>query len=151
MPRSLKVFQTHLGFYDSVVAAPSMKAAAATWNESPRIFAQGFAAQTADPAAIKAALAHPGQVLRRPHGSKAPFKLEPDKPEAPRLAPAHAKAAAKKQAERQREEATQKRREERRKAREKKADRELAEIERQEAKLRARRQAIAKAYKLKSV
>src|SRR5690348_7625250 len=46
MPRALKVFKTHIGFHDLIVAAPSMKAAAAAWEASPRLFAQGFAEQT---------------------------------------------------------------------------------------------------------
>ena len=151
MARPLKVFQTHVGFYDLVVAAPSMKAAAAAWNETPRIFAQGFASAVSDPHLVKAALAHPGKVLRRPHGSKSEFKRDPDSPEAPAAPAGHAKAAAKKEAARKRQEAAEKKRQAGQLARQKKADRELAAIEREEAKLRARRQAIAKAYKLRSV
>ncbi len=52
MPRPLKVFKTHIGFYDLVVAAPSMKAAAQAWDVHPHIFAQGFAAQTNEPDAV---------------------------------------------------------------------------------------------------
>ena len=32
MPRPLKVFRAHLGFYDTVVAVPSQKAAAEAWG-----------------------------------------------------------------------------------------------------------------------
>ena len=49
MARALKVFKTHIGFYDLIVSAPSMKAAAAAWNVTPRIFAHGLAAATSVP------------------------------------------------------------------------------------------------------
>jgi hypothetical protein len=75
--RRLKVFQAHLGFYDTVVAAPSQKAALEAWGTRPTEFAKGFAKLADDPAAIKAALAHPGHVLRRPFGTAGDYKLEP--------------------------------------------------------------------------
>ena len=85
MPRALKVFKTHIGFYDLIVAAPSMKAAVEAWEAHPRIFAQGFAAVTNEPDAVKAALAHPGVVLRRVHGQAGEYKAKADKPAVPKL------------------------------------------------------------------
>jgi colicin import membrane protein len=85
MARRLKVFRTHLGFYDMIVAAPSQKAAARAWGANPNLFAQGFAEVTADPQLVKAALAKPGIVLRRQFGSSGEFSenaslLRPPKP-----------------------------------------------------------------------
>lgn len=79
MPR-LKVFQAHLGFYDAIVAAPSQKAAIAAWGAPQAEFRKGFATVTDDPDAVKAALAQPGVVLRRPFGSKEAFAVEPARP-----------------------------------------------------------------------
>jgi colicin import membrane protein len=73
MARRLKVFRTHLGFYDMIVAAPSQKAAAQAWGADPHLFAQGFAKITTDPELVKAALDKPGVVLRRQFGSDVEF------------------------------------------------------------------------------
>ena len=54
MPRPLKVFKTHIGFYDAIVATPSMKAAAEAFGARPTIFSEGFAAIT-HPDAVTAA------------------------------------------------------------------------------------------------
>lgn len=74
--RRLKVFQAHLGFYDTVVAAPSQKAALAAWGTGRGEFAKGFANVTDDPAAVRAALAHPGQVLKRPFGTTGEYRFD---------------------------------------------------------------------------
>ncbi|HWA89334.1 MAG TPA: hypothetical protein VG889_04825 [Rhizomicrobium sp.] len=79
-----KVFRAHLGFYDTIVATTSQKAALAAWGAAPAEFAQGFAKVTKDPEAVAAALKQPGVVLRRPYGSKGAFKLVPDAPRAPK-------------------------------------------------------------------
>jgi len=79
-----KVFRAHLGFYDTIVAATSQKAALAAWGAAPAEFAHGFAKVTTDPKAVAAALRQPGVVLRRPYGSKGEFKLVPDIPTAPK-------------------------------------------------------------------
>ncbi|MGL9617931.1 cell envelope biogenesis protein TolA [Bradyrhizobium sp. U531] len=71
--RKLKTYQTSLGFYDQAVAAPSMKAALEAWGASSNLFHQGAATETDDPAIVKATLAKPGVVLRRPVGSDGPF------------------------------------------------------------------------------
>jgi hypothetical protein len=76
--RRLKVFQAHLGFYDTIVAAPSQKAALEAWGASGSEFAKGFARVATDSTAVKTALADPGKVLRRPFGSNGEYKLEPD-------------------------------------------------------------------------
>jgi hypothetical protein len=152
MPRRLKVFQTHIGFYDLIVAAPSMKAAAEAWHASPRQFAQGFAAVTKDAEAVEAALAAPGQVLKRPHGKHTPWKAEPDAPAAPRLtASQKTKAAAADKARKHHQEEEKKRRAAAEKRAKEEAKDELAEIERTEAGLRARRQALRKKFHLRAV
>lgn len=145
MPRPLKVFKTHIGFYDLIVAAPSMKAAAEAWHASPRLFAQGFAAPTKDNDAVTAALAQPGVVLKRPHGKTGGYKAAPDAPAAPK--PSRKQAARKQAQKRRQEQAAEKRARAAAAAREReKAKDELAEIARAEAQLRARRQALRKKF-----
>ena len=171
MPRPLKVFRAHLGFYDTVVAATSKKAALQAWGARGGEFSHGFADVTNDAEAVKAALAQPGVVLRRLFGSHEPFKEEADFSKLPkakklpvdkagraRAAKAartqKAEAAAAAKAERKRaskEERRQKakaaaaakaaREAERRRAKAA-ADAELAEIEKEERRLRERRQAL---------
>jgi colicin import membrane protein len=149
MPRPLKVFKTHIGFYDLVVAAPSMKAAAAAWHASPRLFAQGFAAVTQEPETVRAALAEPGLVLKKPHGKPAPWKAEPDAPAAPRLTARQKDKAAASDKARKRKEAQEKRaRAAAAKRAKAQAKDELAEIEKEEAALRQRRQSLRRKFSL---
>lgn len=77
MARRLKVFQARLGFYDSVVAAPSQAAALRAWGVRQDLFAEGQARITDDPRAVDAARAHPETPLRRAAGSDGAFELEP--------------------------------------------------------------------------
>jgi colicin import membrane protein len=72
MPAKLKVFAARLGFFDTVVAAPSQKAALEAWGVHQDLFKEGHAAVTADPAA-QAALERPGVVLRRMAGSSGAY------------------------------------------------------------------------------
>jgi len=74
---SLKVFRTHLGFFDTVIAAPSMKAALDAWGTKQNLFREGLAEITNDPKAVMAALARPGVVLRRAAGSNDQFSENP--------------------------------------------------------------------------
>ncbi|HEX3486856.1 MAG TPA: hypothetical protein VHT51_17520 [Micropepsaceae bacterium] len=83
MARALKTFQAHLGFYDTVVAVPSQAAALKAWGSRQNLFRDGLAKPADDPAAIAAATAKPGVVLRRPAGSKAPFSENPGLPQVP--------------------------------------------------------------------
>jgi len=152
MPRALKVFKTHIGFYDLIVAAPSMKAAAEAWQVHPRIFAQGFAAVTTEPDAVKATLDQPGVVLRRPHGQSGAYKAEPDKPATPKVTARQKQKIATAQKDREREEKARKKAEAAAERRAKAAAKdELADIEQEEAKLRQRRRALQKQYHLRSV
>jgi colicin import membrane protein len=73
MVRKLKVYQTSQGFFDLAIAAPSMKAALEAWGANSNLFHQGFAREVSDQATIKAALAKPGIVLKRPVGTSEPF------------------------------------------------------------------------------
>lgn len=152
MPRRLKVFKTHIGFYDLVVAAPSMKAAAEAWRASPRLFGQGFAAPTNDDDAVTAALAQPGVVLKRPHGKAGAYKAEPDALKAPRPK-ASDKAAARKAAQARRAQEAAEKREKAAAAKRARKDaaNELAAIEEEEAQLRLRRQALQKKFHLRSI
>ena len=77
MPPRLKVFRAAMGFFESVVAAPSQKAALDAWGTRQDLFKEGMAAVTNDPQAVEAALAHPGVVLQRPTGSKGGFEPAP--------------------------------------------------------------------------
>ena len=76
MPR-LKVFQTQIGFFDTVVAVSSQQAALRAWGVRQNLFAGGDAFLAKDQAAITAALGNPGIVLRRAAGSEDPFAVEP--------------------------------------------------------------------------
>ncbi len=79
----LKVFQAHMGFFDSVVAAPSQKAALEAWGTRQNLFGEGLAAPTDDADAVKAAMEQPGVVLKRAAGSKARFSRDAEAPDAP--------------------------------------------------------------------
>ena len=100
--RQLKVFQVHLGFFDTVVAAPSQAAALRAWGTRQNLFADGQARVTDDPQAIAAALAHPEIPLKRAVGSSDPFAREslhlPKLPDAPRPDGARSKRKAAAQA-----------------------------------------------------
>jgi hypothetical protein len=78
-----KVFQARLGFYDTIVAAPSQTSALAAWGSKQDLFQIGLAKQVDDPEAIKAAMAKPGIVLRRPYGSSVPFSENRPLPKVP--------------------------------------------------------------------
>jgi hypothetical protein len=151
VPR-LKVFRAHQGFYDSIVAATSRPNALKAWGAKPTLFSQGFAKETKDADAVQAALAQPGVVLRRPFGSRGAFKAEPDLPKAPKLTKtqkqAHAKAVKKRAADEARKAKAARAAEQRK---ERAAKKELAEIEREEAQLRERRQKLRQKFKLRSV
>lgn len=152
LARPLKVFETHIGFYDLVVAAPSKKAAAEAWGSSLRIFAKGFAKITRDSDAVRSALAHPGVVLQRPHGQAGAFKIEPDKPAAPKMNAARKKAAAKEAEAKARKAANERRaRIEAEKRAKQQAKDELTAIEEEEARLRSRRQALQRKFHLRSI
>ena len=96
--RHLKVFQVHLGFYDTVVAAPSQAAALRAWGTRQNLFADGQARITDDPRAVEAALAHPEIPLKRAVGSTDPFAREsihlPKVPDTPKPEGAKAKRRA---------------------------------------------------------
>jgi len=95
MPARLKVFQAHLGFFDTVVAAPSRAAALKAWGSRQNLFRDGQAKPASDPDAIAAALAKPGLVLRRPVGRNLAFSENSALPHLPKGAK---KAAEKKPA-----------------------------------------------------
>jgi outer membrane biosynthesis protein TonB len=84
MPRALKTFHAHLGFYDTIVAVPSRAAALRAWGSRQDLFRDGFARPSEDRAAIAAALAKPGVVLRRPAGSNASYSENPVLPQVPK-------------------------------------------------------------------
>jgi hypothetical protein len=70
MAPRLKVFMTSDGLTDYVVAASSKPKALAAWGSHQDLFKTGLAHQTDDPALVKAATAKPGEVLRRPAGTR---------------------------------------------------------------------------------
>jgi hypothetical protein len=66
-PRRLKVYAARLdGLNDYVVAAANQAQALKAWDVHQNLFQEGLAAVTDDASAVKAALAKPGAVLRRP-------------------------------------------------------------------------------------
>ena len=74
--RKLKVFQAQIGFYDTVVAAPSRAAALRAWGASQNMFEDGWARTAEDPQAVEAARADPGVVLKRAVGTADAFARE---------------------------------------------------------------------------
>ncbi len=78
--RKLKTYQASIGFFDLVVAAPSMKAALEAWGSKSNLFHAGLASETEDPAIVAAALAKPGVVLKRPVGTTGDFTEHPKLP-----------------------------------------------------------------------
>jgi hypothetical protein len=92
MAPKLKVFRTHLGFYDVIVAAPSQKAALEAWGAGSNLFVHGFASVVADPALTEAALRKPGVVLKRQFGSQGEFSESGESLHAPKASPAEAAA-----------------------------------------------------------
>jgi hypothetical protein len=81
----LKVFVTSDGLTDYVVAVSSRAKALAAWGMRQDVFKEGQAHETDEPALVKAALAQPGEVLRRPSGSRAGLaKLKPAKTAKPK-------------------------------------------------------------------
>ena len=80
MAPRLKVFVTSDGLTDYVVATSSKAKALAAWGTRPAGFKEGAAHETDDPARRQAALARPGEVLRRPAGTREKLaKLKPAK------------------------------------------------------------------------
>lgn len=140
--KRLKVFQARLGFYDTIVAAPSQKAALAAWGAKPGEFAKGFASVSTDPRTVEQAMALPGQVLKRPIGSNGPFKLVADPVPAPKSS-ARPRAAAKATSEKKRRRAEQRRIIERelKEARQQEL-RELMELRKREAALEMEKSAL---------
>jgi hypothetical protein len=70
MAARLKVFVTSDGLTDYVVAASSRAKALAAWGVRQDVFKEGRARETDDPTLVKAALAQPGEVLRRSTGAQ---------------------------------------------------------------------------------
>jgi len=94
--RKLKVFQAQLGFFDSVVAAPSKAAALRAWGTHQDLFASGDARIVTDKAAAAAALEHPGTPLQRAVGTDDPFRLQASSlPKAPSASKKATKGSAK--------------------------------------------------------
>jgi hypothetical protein len=81
MPRALKVYFARLGFFESVVAAPSQAAALRAWGVHQDLFATGDAEPTDDAKAERAAQAHPGRPLKRAVGSHGDFALDAAPPD----------------------------------------------------------------------
>jgi hypothetical protein len=81
MAPRLKVFVTSDGLTDFVVAATSKPKALAAWGSHQDLFKTGLARETDDAALVKAATARPGEVLRKPAGTRGELaKLKPAKP-----------------------------------------------------------------------
>ncbi len=79
--RRLKVYRAHLGFDESVVAAPNQAEALEAWGVRQNLFAEGEASVETDPQIVEAALQHPGTPLRRPAGARGGFGLDARAPE----------------------------------------------------------------------
>lgn len=80
MAPRLKVYVTSDGLTDYVVAVSSKAKALAAWGSHQDLFKTGTARETDDPALVKAATARPGEVLRRPAGTRGDLaRLKPVK------------------------------------------------------------------------
>jgi hypothetical protein len=80
MAAKLKVFVTSDGLTDYVVAVSSKAKALAAWGVRQDVFKEGAAYQTDDKELVHAATAKPGEVLRRPAGTRDQLaKLKPAK------------------------------------------------------------------------
>lgn len=91
MAARLKVFVTSDGLTDFVVAATSKPNALAAWGSHQDLFKTGLARETDEAALVKAATARPGEVLRRPAGTRAGLaKLKAAKPPPKRKGPSKA-------------------------------------------------------------
>lgn len=91
MAPRLKVFVTSDGLTDYVVATTSKAKALAAWGIRQDIFKEGVARETDDPDLVAAAVAQPGEVLRRPAAGRAELaklKAAPRKPGKSRPEPA---------------------------------------------------------------
>ena len=66
LPPRIKVFRTHIGFSDVVVATSSKKAALEAWDVSRDLFKSGEAEETNDPKAITAAMRDIGKPVILP-------------------------------------------------------------------------------------
>lgn len=98
MAPRLKVFVTSDGLTDYVVAATSRSKALAAWGVRQDLFKTGAARETDDLDLVTAAQARPGEVLRRPAGSReALAKLRA--PKAPRAKRGPSPAALKRVAD----------------------------------------------------
>lgn len=81
MPQRLKVFVTSDGLTDFVVAAASRPKALAAWGVRQDLFKEGLARETDNPELVAEAAARPGEVLRRPAGTRGELaRLQPAKP-----------------------------------------------------------------------
>lgn len=113
MAARLKVFVTSDGLTDYVVATSSRAKALAAWGVHQDLFKQGRAQETDDAALREAAVAKPGEVLRRPTGARAkvarlkpvkrPKPKEPSKAALARVARLEKKLATLDEAERRAE------------------------------------------------
>src|SRR6185295_9593372 len=61
----LKVYATHIGLHEWLVAAPSQKAALKAWDVRENLFATGAAKVVTDPKAVKLAMTAPGDPVAR--------------------------------------------------------------------------------------
>jgi hypothetical protein len=78
MAPRLKVFVTSDGLTDYVVAVSSKAKALAAWGSHQDLFKTGSAHETDDADLVKAAQAQPGEVLRKPAGTRATLaKMKP--------------------------------------------------------------------------
>ncbi|MFC3069732.1 hypothetical protein [Phenylobacterium soli] len=100
MAPRLKVFVTSDGLTDFVVAASSRPKALSAWGSHQDLFKTGLAHETEDPDLVAAATARPGEVLRRPAGTRGELaKLKPLKKPAAAKTAGPSKAALKKVAD----------------------------------------------------
>ena len=85
MAPRLKVFVTSDGLTDYVVATTSKAKALAAWGFRQDVFKEGRAHEADDPTLVKAATAKPGEVLRRPAGTRGELaKMKPARPAKPK-------------------------------------------------------------------
>jgi hypothetical protein len=94
VPRKLKLYRTQIGFFDTIVAAPSQAAALRAWGVHQNLFAEGRAEAIDDSKAMEAAAKHPEQPLRRAIGSNGAWEPSTAGPSAAQAGARQGKTAA---------------------------------------------------------
>src|SRR6185503_7757086 len=90
----LKVYATHIGLHEWLVAAPSQKAALKAWDVRENLFATGAAKVVTDPKAVKLAMTAPGDPVARDENGAAARANQAIRAAGPRVSKSVARSRA---------------------------------------------------------